>query len=268
MNKSKDDKYIFWLDNLKVLYKNDNYLSIIPSKENTYVENLNAISRICIYYMIILFLFQMNVEYYYISLILLIFMTGLFYVWKYDTTKTDFIQKNNFDVSTKMNNIEIESGYIDSNNKLHIGKYQKKDKPKFKPDFTPDQLLKYQNETCRKPTRDNPFMNPNTVDYNNDDQPVACNSDDDDIKEGEKTNFNLDLYRDVSDLFDIKNSQRQFFTIPNTAIPNDQTGFANWCYKTPSTCKENQTNCLRYEDIRYNRMFPTSSHSSGPGSHK
>jgi len=263
MNKLKEANYVFWLDNLKVLYKNDNYLSIIPSKENTYVENLNAITRICIYYMIILFLFQMNIEYYYISLILIIFMIGLFHVWKNDFKQTI---NNNTQINddTSSNNdrraVEIESGYIDSDNKLHVGKYQKKDKLQFKPDFTPEQLLKYQNASCRKPTGDNPFMNPNVVDFNNDDQPVACNSDDDDIKEGEKTNFNLDLYRDVSDLFDIKNSQRQFFTVPNTAIPNDQTGFANWCYKSPSTCKENQTNCLRYEDIRYNRTFPTSNH--------
>jgi hypothetical protein len=267
MNKTKDYHYIFWLDNFKVLYKNDNYLSIIPSKENTYVENLNAISRICIYYMIILFLFQMNVEYYYISLILLIFVIGLYYLWKNDKNKTDFIQKDISD-NKSTNNIEIESGYIDSNNKLRIGKYEKKDKPTFKPNFTTDQLLKYQNETCRKPTRDNPFMNLNTVDYNIDDQPVACNSDDDEIKEGERTNFNLDLFRDVSDLFDIKNSQRQFFTVPNPSISNDQSGFANWCYKTPETCKENQVGCLRYEDIRYDRMFPTSSHSSGPGMRK
>ena len=253
MNKSKDDRYIFWLDDLKILYKNNNYLSVIPSKDNTYIENLNAISRICIYSMIVLFLFQMNVEYYYVPLILLIFIIGLFYIWKYDTEKTDFKQKNHFNTSEKLNDIEIESGYIDSDNKLHIGKYQKKDKPPFKPDFTPEQLLKYQNETCRKPTRDNPFMNPNTVDYNNDDQPVACNSDDDDIKEGEKTNFNLDLYRDVSDLFDIKNSQRQFYTLPNTSIPNNQTEFANWLYKTDNMCKVNQQTCLRYEDLRFKR---------------
>ena len=265
MNKIKDSRYLFWLDNFEVLYNNNNYLLIIPSNKNTYVENLNAISRICIYSIIILFLFQMNIQYYYIPLILLIFVISLYYLWKNDKNKTDFIQKDILPSMTPASNIEIESGYIDSDNKLHIGKYEKRDKPAFKPHFTTDQLLKYQNDTCRKPTVNNPFMNPNTVDYNNDDQPIACNSDDAEIKDGERTNFNLDLFRDVSDLFDIKNSQRQFFTVPNPSIPNDQTGFANWCYKTPETCKETQVGCLRYEDIRYNRMFPTSSRVSGPG---
>jgi hypothetical protein len=55
------------------------------------------------------------------------------------------------------------------------------------------------------------------------------------------------------------NSQRNYFTMPWTTIPNDQEKFANWLYKNPDTCKENQDACIgqNYEDLRSNRfVFP------------
>ena len=50
------------------------------------------------------------------------------------------------------------------------------------------------------------------------------------------------------------NSQRQFYTTPNTRIPNNQIEFAEWLYKAPETCKENNEHCLRYNDIRYHNL--------------
>ena len=49
------------------------------------------------------------------------------------------------------------------------------------------------------------------------------------------------------------NSQRQFYTMPNTTIPNAQDDFAKWLYANPKTCKEDQEFCLRYEDVRAKR---------------
>ncbi len=49
------------------------------------------------------------------------------------------------------------------------------------------------------------------------------------------------------------NSQRQFFTMPWTTIPNAQNEFAKWLYLNPKTCKEDQDYCLKYEDIRAKR---------------
>ncbi len=54
---------------------------------------------------------------------------------------------------------------------------------------------------------------------------------------------NQDLFKD----------ERSFYTLPSTTIPNDQDGFARWIYRLPETCKENTNQCLRYEDIRFNR---------------
>ena len=55
--------------------------------------------------------------------------------------------------------------------------------------------------------------------------------------------FGYNLYRDVGDLYGKNNSQRQYYTMPATTMPNDQTAFAKWCYNTGPTCKERGLYC-------------------------
>ena len=123
--------------------------------------------------------------------------------------------------------------------------------PKDIVDYTANELLEYQKNTCIKPTSDNPFMNPPITDFNKENIPSACNADDDEIKDIIENKFNENLYRDIDDLFDNKNSQRVWYTIPTPSVPPDQPAFANWLYKNVGTCKTNQNMCLRYEDLRY-----------------
>jgi hypothetical protein len=111
---------------------------------------------------------------------------------------------------------------------------------------------------CTKPTLGNPFMNVTFLDHlENPERPEACDINDPEIKEDVDNKFYNNLFRDTSDLFGKLNSQRQFYTMPATTIPNDRESFQNWLYKTEATCKENSDNCLRYEDVRYKRpVFP------------
>lgn len=110
---------------------------------------------------------------------------------------------------------------------------------------------------CQAPTKDNPFMNMTVADLmDNPDRPPACKVTDRQIKEEIDNAYNYNLFKDVDDLFDRGYSQRQFYTMPSTTVANEQTTFANWLYKLPETCKENQSNCLKYEDIRFNRFNP------------
>ena len=55
--------------------------------------------------------------------------------------------------------------------------------------------------------------------------------------------FNFNLYRDVGDLYGKSNSQREYYTMPSTTIPNEQTSFAKWLYATGPTCKEKSIYC-------------------------
>ena len=61
----------------------------------------------------------------------------------------------------------------------------------------------------------------------------------------DKCNFNL--YKDADDIFERNTTQRQFYTMPVTTIPNEQTKLAKWLYLMPPTCKEgNGDQCVKY----------------------
>jgi hypothetical protein len=92
---------------------------------------------------------------------------------------------------------------------------------------------------CKIPTENNPFMNPEIYDYNTKNSIDSCGSyNNKGIQRDIDKKFNTDLYRDVNDIFGKSNSQRQFYTVPGSGIPNDQSSFAKWLYLTPRTCKE------------------------------
>ena len=77
--------------------------------------------------------------------------------------------------------------------------------------------------------------------------------DDNEINDQITRNFNDKLFRNLDDLWDMENSQRQFYTVPNTAIPSKQTEFAKLLYGIKESCKHDKKNCLRYEDLRFKR---------------
>jgi len=118
-------------------------------------------------------------------------------------------------------------------------------------------ISNYNNYTEKKleyvlPTVDNPFMNITLNDYIENPNREAL------IKKNNYKNpkldklinksFNFNLYKDFSDIFNKNNSQRQFYTTPVTAIPNNQKSFGNWLYKTSETCKE-RTGAQCYNNI-------------------
>ena len=59
---------------------------------------------------------------------------------------------------------------------------------------------------------------------------IAKNFDDPTIKDK--------LFQDLGDKFTFDRSMRQWYSTPNTQIPNDQGSFADWCYGDMKSCKE------------------------------
>lgn len=95
------------------------------------------------------------------------------------------------------------------------------------------------NRVCALSTVENPFMNVLVTDYGTGkDRPAACNVLDKKVQKKMETNFNAKIYRDVSDIYSNMSSQREFYTMPNTSIPNNAESFAEFCYGTGPTCKE------------------------------
>jgi hypothetical protein len=95
------------------------------------------------------------------------------------------------------------------------------------------------NAVCQRSTIENPFMNPSIADITDAPQrPKACRITVPAVQEAIQKNFDARYYQDVNDVFNKNASQREFYTVPNTQIPNDQETFARWCYGTGKTCKE------------------------------
>lgn len=281
----------FWINNYQALYENQNYTKFFPKYDSTLYEQLNAITRFSLYFSFLVVISGQNRKFLILPVVLIIMSLVIYYINEFDPQgKSKMLSKvldirqekkdldeierirqykhdgdidYNLDIDDEHYDMDfgydIHSGIIDSNNILRTnGKHER---PKFickngkckESLYNVDELNEYKQAICRKPTLNNPFMNPSILDYNTIENTQACNADDKDIQDQITVNFNQDLYRDVDDVWERKNSQRQFYTVPNTAIPNLQNDFAKWLYHVPETCKENQYSCLRYIDTIKNR---------------
>lgn len=124
--------------------------------------------------------------------------------------------------------------YFLKNSKLKIHK--------TKNDVYPTHLNPYldvKHKPCTNSSKDNPFSNPLPGDDM--DRYAACPYDFN--KNQVNDNFEQGLYKSDWDVYSKSNSQRQYYTIPNTSIPNDQIAFANWLYGTDENCKANHKVC-------------------------
>lgn len=93
---------------------------------------------------------------------------------------------------------------------------------------------------CTPPTKDNPFANVLLTDLSKD-RPPACEYDS--VKDDIRKHFNNGLPRNATDVYELENSQRQFYTMPNTRSIPDTGAFAKFLYGTPTSCKDTPADC-------------------------
>lgn len=107
----------------------------------------------------------------------------------------------------------------------------------------------YNNKKCTDTTIHNPFMNPSINDIlENPKKPEACDIEYSTMND----NFYKGVFRDSNDLYNKDLSLRQFYTVPNTSIPNYQDKLGKWLYDRGPSCKErNSYRCL--ENINLDR---------------
>lgn len=207
----------FWISDPSILIKKDRLIEFVPTKDMTKDERLNALGRLSVYIGIVLMLYLAKTWPLYLPIIGLAFTVFL--------------------------------------NKMQP---QPKGKPKYATGETPktddpNPFIPSEQPECIPPTLNNPFMNVLQNEYvDNPTRPAACEYED--VKDELESNFHYNLYQDLGDnIWEKNNSQRQFFTMPYTTIPNNQGDFANWLYKTADCCKVDQSACYRGEDLRANR---------------
>lgn len=112
------------------------------------------------------------------------------------------------------------------------------------------------NKICTRPTKDNPFMNPSMSDidvfYDND-VSGACQSFTPEVEANINKIYDEGMFINSDDLYNRDTGKRQFYTVPGSKIPNDQSIFANWLYNRGASCKENNgIRCYNnmYRDLR------------------
>lgn len=201
---------IFWTHDISILFIKSKLNEFIPTDIMTLEEKLNSLMRFSIYLSLILIIYNKK----YLNLYIVVIMGLLtIFLYKYynknieEETVSNILDKFNM----KENNIVFNKKKNDNNKK------------------------------CIEPTHLNPFMNRLIFDKEPDLE--NCSLDDPKISEKIEKNFNNNLYKDIGDIFDKNNSQRQYYTNSVTSNPNDQNKFANWLYNTRQTCKENNIIC-------------------------
>lgn len=240
----------FWLNDPNILLKN--YYLIFPNNNMMTNQYLNTLTRLSILILIMMVIFKFVSS----ALIIPVLFIIIIIMYYYQTKKSS----EEIIVYEELNE-GLNEGHNKGINNRHRNNYRNQ---------------------CRKPSFKNPMMNHIQTDYNTgfdyddlknitlkgyndidltDDErrnlrfdpqtstPIPCNSDDEVIQDNLNFRFSQDMYKDFEEVYDKKNSQRQFFTIPHY-IPNDQEGFGKYLYDFPPTCKEDQSRCLRYQEYR------------------
>ena len=238
----------FWINDPLVLFKREEMMDIWPAPLMSIEQKLNAISRIVILLSILGFLITNNMNILFtgiITLAIFVMMYKLQYQSQYDEKNGNNDGGNNGN-NNGNNGGNKKEGFV--NSKMY---------DILKPNFT-------------TPTVTNPMMNVllPEIAYNaerNQAAPAYNSKVEKDINhstqvatvldfepktltEGEK--LRKKLFADLGDKYEFDDSMRSFYTNPNTTIPNDQKGFAEFCYGSMISCKEsNEFACQRFNPV-------------------
>lgn len=196
----------FWIHNPITLFDNTNIMQLWPQPTNSFEENLNIMTRLIILLTLIGYIIHNKSRIILIGFLSIFLILTIFYVRKY--------RRENF--TNDAVEIKEEFEEIKSNNPLG------------------NVLI---NDIHTKPDRKEA-------------PPAYCKSTETEINGKTKemikqinpgyTDIDKKLFQDLGDEFQFDNSMRQFYSMPNTQVPNNQTEFAKFCYgNLPSRKEEN-----------------------------
>lgn len=190
---------VFWGDDFHVLFQKDVY-EIIPIRQMSYIQKLNALSRLIILLSVVMFIFTFSFTY----LLAGIFSLVCIYFF-YKSNKTEAFQ------SITLEKIEEEYYPIKESNPM--GNIL---------------MTQYLSDPNRKPAA--PSFNPEViVDINEKTKKMTKETN------GFKSN---ELFSGLGNSMDFEDSMQRFYTTASTTIPNDQGAFGDYLYGNMPSCKE------------------------------
>ena len=204
---------VFWLNNPTILFNNQKALEIWPKPDMSSPQKLNALTRLIIYLSILGYFITKNPS---------IFMTSF---------------------------VTLAVICI-----LHYISQNRSEKKEKKEGFTNPEIYKQLKNTFTNPTPQNPLMNVSLPEINeNPNRPPAAPAYNREVEKeiNASTETFIDknfenspeiknkLFADLGDRFEFENgAMHNYYATANTQIPNDQKGFADFCYGSMISAKD------------------------------
>jgi hypothetical protein len=190
-----------WFKDIRVLLLRPS--EIIPSRDQSDAERINAIVRLVLYCSLAVALIRSNIMYLVLGLAIIAIISLAF----------------------------------------AMGEKKKKKNESYS-NLRPT-TVKRERKNCSPSTADNPFSNATVGALLGDEgRAPACSYDTPGVAKGMRKNFNKGLFRNLDDVYEVENSQRQFYTMPVTTGAPDTIAFAEFLYGSRgATCKEDFSKC-------------------------
>jgi len=198
---------VFWLQRPLILF-DKHQLTFWPFSNLSIEKKLNALVRLTVIFSIVIFILKKDLKIFFVT-----FLVNLGIVILYKNRQTP--KKESF----------------------------KSQGPLEKSDF-----FKLESDKYTQPNKSNPLMNvllPEIVDNPN--RPPAAPAYEPQISKNINNSImNPRLFLDLGDNITFDRSMRNFYAMPNSQVPNNQTKFAEFCYGNMPSCKEgNEFQCSK-----------------------
>ena len=232
----------FWSNDPTTLFNKNYIFDLWPTTSMCYEEKLNAISRLIILLTILGYILTMSKRVLAVGALTLLFIFVLYNMRKQKLTK-DMLE-----------NFQVQGNEV-------TGMFDNKPKSFINP-VTLDAVLRTE---FKEGNKKNPFSNVLLTQINDEPErkaaPPSFNVDvDEDITKNVKRtvqmlnpgikNTNKQLFGDLWQNFQLDQSNRAFFSTPNTRVTNDALSFGNFLYGNMPSAKESTPdgNMQRYKD--------------------
>lgn len=222
----------FWLENPAVLMKQDEITKLWPSGDTNMNEKLNAITRLTIVLTLLAYAVSKKTKIAVSGIVTLGAIVLLYFVKKQNMVQKlrAVTRREGFDNSAHIKE-PGSSGIIatepkPSNPVMNVMLHEIHDDPDRKP--AAKSFIPVVEEKINEATK----------------QFVAGNFDDPTIRSK--------LFDDLGDSFSFDRSMRAWHPTANTQIPNDQKGFADFCYGGMESCKDgHELSCIKSAPHRW-----------------
>lgn len=237
---NKKRKYIpFWGEDPNVLFASKYLMEFFPTESMTYEQKLNSVTRTVILLTLVSTVLYGGIRHLIIGAITI----GSIFILQY------YHQKERVKVESKKVVEEVKEGFANPAMDLLTQGGEEIptdlfDEPEPSNPFSNVMMTDYDYNPNKKPAPPSFTKDGNGVIVQNTKDMVQ------DLNPGQP-NIEKKLYNDINTNMELEQSLRQFYSTANTTIPNNQAGFAEFCYGNMISGKEENKIALTRENPRH-----------------